>query len=62
MNDATGTSVSESAGERGGGPGGWLIAALLVSLALNMLVLGAVGTMAYFHYSGRLPPWARAMP
>ncbi len=30
----------------------WLIALLVLSLAVNLLVLGAVGTMAYFHFKG----------
>ena len=30
----------------------WLVAVLVLSLAVNLLVLGAVGTMAYFHFKG----------
>ncbi len=33
----------------------WPVALLVLSLAVNLLVLGAVGTMAYFHFRG--PAW-----
>jgi uncharacterized membrane protein len=46
-----------AAGEPRGGCSRWLGVALVLSLAVNLLVLGAVGTMAYFHFSGAGSYW-----
>ncbi len=48
--------------ERGQGGGSrWLLLAFIVSLSVNMLILGAIGAMIYTHRTGALPAWMQRM-